>query len=254
MRKTEKIYYDHPYVQKIQARIVKFDENKNQIELDRTIAYPEGGGQESDQGTITHLKSAQSFPFQHVKRMYGQDVKVEDNHHVNVDGIILHFTPKGTSFENLTEGDEVIIEIDPLLREKHSTSHSAAHLLYLGIQQVRPDVIKGTIGCHIKEGQARFDFRVENRLGEEDIQQIEEIANQFVAANHPIKTYSADVHPDARYWECDGHAMPCGGTHLETTQSIGPLKVRRKNIGKGKERVICTLEKPTYSCDQYKDL
>ncbi|WP_230369886.1 hypothetical protein [Paludibacterium denitrificans] len=35
--------------------------------------------------------------------------------------------------------------------------------------------------------------------------------------------------------------MPCGGTHLRRTGEVGTLQLKRKNVGKGKERVEILL-------------
>ena len=41
-----------------------------------------------------------------------------------------------------------------------------------------------------------------------------------------------------RYWEIEGFArVPCGGTHLKRTGEVGNIALKRKNIGKGKERI-----------------
>lgn len=253
MRKTQKVYYSYQYAKKIQAEIVNINRDVGSLELDRTIAYPEGGGQESDKGQIEHIKTGSIYKINHVKRMYGKDIKISDSHYVNVDGIILHQISheNNNSLGNLHEGDKVNIEIDIDLREKLTTSHSASHLVYVAIQKIRKDVIPGTIGCHIKESQARFDFRVEQRFCEQDIRQIEEIANEFVAENYAINMYPSEKHPDARFWECQKNIIPCGGTHLKRTGTIGSLKVKRKNIGKSKERIICILENPSFNNEQY---
>lgn len=253
MRKTNKYYYSHQYVKKIQARIVNIDKESKTIELDRTIAYPEGGGQESDKCFIEHVKTGSIFPIEHVKRIYGRDVKINESHYVNVDGIILHQISRenDTSLDKISKGDTVKIEINTLLREKMTTSHSASHLLYVAIKEIRNDAIEATIGCHIKEGQARFDFRVDNRFSEEEIKNIEAISNELIQKDYTIKMYASEKHPDARFWECNNNIIPCGGTHLKNTGTIGSLKIKRKNIGKGKERIICILENPSYNIEQY---
>lgn len=255
MRRTEKLYYSHPYAQKIKAHIVRVYPDTRRIELDRTIAYPEGGGQECDHCSIVHLKTGKVFASDDVKKMYGREVKVGDDHYVTVEGIILHgiCSQNTTSLDGLEEGDEVSIEIDTLLREKLTTSHSAAHLVYVAIGQIRNDVIPGIIGCHIKDGQARFDFRTPRRFSEEDIAHIEAMANAFVDANHAMRVFPSQVHHDARFWECETHRIPCGGTHLTATGTIGPLTVKRKNIGQGKERVICKLDNPVYHTERYEE-
>ncbi len=253
MRKTNKLYYSHQHVKEIQAKIVNIYKKSKTIELDRTIAYPEGGGQESDKCFIEHIKTGNIFPIEHVKRIYGRDIKINESHYVNVDGIILHQISRENdlSLDKIDEGDTVKIEINTLLREKLTTSHSASHLLYVAIKKIRNDAIAGTIGCHIKEGQARFDFRVDHRFSEQEIKNIEAVSNEFIQNDYKIRVYPSEKHPDARFWECQNNIIPCGGTHLKKTGTIGFLKVKRKNIGKGKERIICILENPSYNIEQY---
>jgi alanyl-tRNA synthetase len=61
----------------------------------------------------------------------------------------------------------------------------------------------------------------------------------------PIITAFSDEQAERRYWEVEGYArMACGGTHPRTTTEIGLLKLKRKNTGKGKERVEVTLLQP----------
>ena len=43
---------------------------------------------------------------------------------------------------------------------------------------------------------------------------------------------------ERRYWEIDESSrVPCGGTHLKSTGEIGPIRLKRNNIGRGKERI-----------------
>lgn len=256
MRQTQKIYYTHQYARKLQATIVNINSAARLIELDRTIAYPEGGGQESDHCVFVHHKTGNTYKIDHAKKMYGRNVEIREYHQVNVEGIILHHVPldEPASLDALNEGDAVTIELDTMLREKLTTSHSASHLLYVGVQKIRPDAIPGTIGCHIKDGQARFDFSIEERFSEQDIQKITEIANALIDQNCTMKTYPGEIHPDARLWECQENIIPCGGTHLQRTGTIGALAIRRKSIGRGKDRVICVLEHPHYNIEQYQEI
>ena len=50
-RRTRKLYYDDFFLSRADARVVKV--GPDVIELDATVAYPEGGGQEADHGTLT---------------------------------------------------------------------------------------------------------------------------------------------------------------------------------------------------------
>ncbi len=253
MRNTEKLYYLDPYLHTAHARITNISQNGT-VELDRTIAYPEGGGQESDTGFLLHIPSGNKIRFNYVKRVYGESVEVERGHWVDVSGIILHeIDPEDHDLlTNAVAGDDVEITIDVRRREQLSTSHSASHLLYMGIANVRPDLLSGVIGCHIREGQARFDFRCETKLTVDEVEEIEAIANSLADRNEKISLYASETHPDARYWQCDGYVIPCGGTHLTHTGSIGQMKIKRKNIGKGKERLSCVLLGPSISTAHYK--
>ncbi|WP_225792305.1 hypothetical protein [Oligella urethralis] len=52
---------------------------------------------------------------------------------------------------------------------------------------------------------------------------------------------SREDYYDVRYWECNGYVIPCGGTHVKNTKELSSLKLQRKNLGKGKERLIFSL-------------
>ncbi|GGB91258.1 synthetase [Marinobacterium zhoushanense] len=252
MRKTEKLYYQDPYRVSTTATVVKIDEEG--VELDSTVAYPEGGGQEADTGLIEHPASGTIVAFADVRRRFGADVRIEGDKYINVDGVISHIVTEVDRqlLGGFSIGDQVIVRIDPLRREKLSTSHSACHLLYLAVMEVRPGIEQNLIGCHVREGQARFDMLTDERFDEEEISRIGEIANRYVDGNHPISLYASDSHPDARFWACAGQVVPCGGTHIERTGQIGRLTIKRKNIGKGKERLICVLPELEYSVARYR--
>ena len=84
MRKTEKIYYSNQYVKKIQANIINISKENKSIELDKTIAYPEGGGQESDKCIIEHKKTGKTYRIGYVKKMYGRDIKTVSYTHLTL--------------------------------------------------------------------------------------------------------------------------------------------------------------------------
>jgi Ser-tRNA(Ala) deacylase AlaX len=254
MISTIKKYYSDPYLYKTKSQVVQVFQSKS-IELNQTIAYPEGGGQDSDQGIITHIKTGNQLAFKLVKRMFGHSIKTANDNWVNVDGVVFHFIEDNDleKLELINAGDDVIIEIDYQHRHKLSTSHSASHLLYMGVGQIRPELINNTIGCHIKEGQARFDFRTDQKFSLDELTSIETLSNQLVKRDLDIVLFASDEHKDARFWQCDDQVIPCGGTHLEKTGSIGNMLIKRKNIGKGKERIICQLNNPLYDTHSYKE-
>ena len=235
-RQTEKLYYRDRYLAACRATVVKVVEAC--VELDRTVAFPEGGGQEADQGTLRRADGL-SLRFIGAKKMYGTPLRVDGAPDVAAGGVIWHqIDPDDLPrLAEIKPGDAVTIDIDTLRRERLSLAHSASHLVYLGVQQCRPDAVAATLGCHIKVDGARFDFGVKEKLTPQEVEQIARIANDYVAANAAIETFAHEAHPDLRFWRCDGAEMPCGGTHLDATGVIGEIRVKRRGMGAGKERL-----------------
>ena len=45
-----------------------------------------------------------------------------------------------------------------------------------------------------------------------------------------------------RFWKIDGFAeVSCGGTHVKSTAEVGFVRLKRVNIGGGKERIEISL-------------
>ena len=79
--------------------------------------------------------------------------------------------------------------------------------------------------------------------------QAETRLNAVLARDLPIARWSDPEDPDRWLWEVKGDdldpafwRMPCGGTHVARTGEIGRVRLKRRNIGAGKERVEVTLD------------
>ncbi len=93
------------------------------------------------------------------------------------------------------------------------------------------------IGAHIAEDKARIDFRHPVSLAPL-LPELESEVNRLAQADRPIISAFSDTTKEIRYWEIEGFArVPCGGTHLKRSGEIGQVRLKRKNPGKGKERV-----------------
>ncbi len=249
-RETEKLYYRDRYLAACRATVVEVVEGC--VEFDCTVAFPEGGGQEADQGTLQRADGLR-LRFTGAKKMYGTPLRVPGVPDVSAGGVIWHVIdpddlPRLAEFK---PGDQVMINIDTLRRERLSLSHSASHLVYLGVQQCRADAVAATLGCHIKVDGARFDFAVKEKLTPLEVEQITRIANDYVAANAAIQTFAHEVHPDLRVWRCEGADIPCGGTHLDATGVIGEILVKRRGMGAGKERLSCEFPSAKIDLSRY---
>jgi Ser-tRNA(Ala) deacylase AlaX len=217
-RTTQKLYYDNPSLTECTARVVKVD--LHHVELDATVAYPEGGGQDADQGVII-IPDGREIRFVHVRKMYGGRALLADFPDIQVGGIIEHVVHDDDLplLACLAAGMPVVVRINRLRRAQLSLSHTAAHLLYLGVTD-------------------RFTI--------DDVGQIEHIANELVTRDSVVRVYPHEKFRDARYWECERNVMPCGGTHISSTGRIGVMRISRKSLGKGKERLSVTFDNATF--------
>lgn len=211
---VEKIFRTNPYLGSCEAKITSIKEGT--LTLDQTVFFAFSGGQESDSGTIN------DFP---VKEAIAEGAEI---YYVLGDGT------------GLKLGDPVTINIDIEKRRKIMRLHSAAHLVY-GIFCDKNEA-KKLIGSNVTSEKARIDFENETSIAEK-LPEIEKEANNLIEAALPIRTFQDEKNPDKWWWECGTWKFPCGGTHTKSLGEIGKIKLKRKNIGAGKERIEITLEK-----------
>ena len=93
------------------------------------------------------------------------------------------------------------------------------------------------VGAHIAEDKARIDFQWPEPITPH-LPGLAAAANAIVVEDRAIESAFSDEAREERYWKIDGFArVPCGGTHLKRTGEVGRIALKRKNIGKGKERI-----------------
>ena len=206
---TRKLFWDDPYRTRLDTQVDAID--RADVRLAETIFYAFSGGQESDAGTIA-----------------GRPVLS-----ARKDGCDIIYTL--ALDHGLAAGDAVTVEIDWPRRYRLMRLHFAAELvLELAYRRLGP-VEK--IGAHIAETKSRIDFRLDRSIGA-DLPALQAEAAALIAADHPIASRFSDEDNQRRTWEIEGFAkVACGGTHLRSTGEVGPIRLRRDNIGKGKERI-----------------
>ena len=249
--KTGKRYYTDMLASSLRASVVRMDKENGYVYLDQTIAYPEGGGQPSDHGRIVF--DGQEVMYDHASKEGGSVLLNDDFPSIKVNTDIRHHIVKDDleKLSRLNEGDSVVINIDVERRERLSLSHTASHVLYMAIDQLRPGLPSHIIGCSIRLDSARFDILTDERFDADELQGIETLCNDFIQADLPVQLYPLDGFDEAWYWECNGFVIPCGGTHIQTTGRIGEVTVSRKNIGKNKERISIAFSEPRLATDRY---
>jgi alanyl-tRNA synthetase len=206
---TRKVFWDDPYLTRLETRISGVQED--QITVEDTILYAFAGGQESDHGSIG------DYPVLQARK----------------EGLEIFYTLEAA--HTLQPGDPVIMQIDWERRYRLMRLHFAAELILELAYQNLAGIQK--IGAHIAPDKARIDFEW-GEIISSAFPWMKAKALDLIQADHPIISAFSDEIREERYWEIVGFArVPCGGTHLHTTGEVGGLDLKRKNVGRGKERI-----------------
>jgi len=221
---TEELFREDAHLTECAARVVAVDERG--VRLDRTVFYPQGGGQAGDAGELVCAD--------------GTRIAIADTRKGEAPGEILHVPAPGQAeaLAGLRPGDAVGARIDWERRHRHMRFHTATHLLCALV----PHPVNG---CSITAGYARLDFHMNEPLEKEAL--TAGIA-RFVGAAHPVRhrwiseaeldanpglVRSMSVQPPrglgrVRVLEIDGvDLQPCGGTHVANTREIGAVVVTK---------------------------
>ncbi len=200
------------------------------IVLNQTPFYGESGGQVGDTGVMT---------------ADGVRFKVTDTQK-HLGDVFVHI---GTVEDGtLKVGAALALEVDHHRRGTIRKNHSATHLLHEALRQVLGDHVaqKGSL---VAPDRLRFDFSHPKPMSAEEIERVEDIANEFVLQNAPVVTrvmalddarasgaralfgekYGDEVRVVAM-GEGGGNTMGwsvelCGGTHVKRTGDIGLISV-----------------------------
>ncbi len=230
---VEMIYLTDCYLKELSAAVA--NANGKFVELDKTIFYPESGGQLGDKGKI--ICNGAEYNIISVKK---------------VSGSIIHELDK----EGLAVNDDVHCMIDWDLRYKMMRNHTAAHILS---QVIFLDCNANITGNQLGPEKSRIDFSLQD-FDREKIKEYEAKTNEIIAKAIPVKTYF--INKD----EMDGDLLKlakglpeqiktirvvdifgfdkqaCGGCHVANTSEIGSLKIiSAENKGKDSRRIYFQL-------------
>jgi misacylated tRNA(Ala) deacylase len=223
---TEELFRDDATLHLCQATVLAVDEAG--IVLDRTVFYPQGGGQAGDAGLLVAPD--------------GATLAIADTRkHPTQPGVVVHLPAPGAELGAFGPGTRVCARIDVDRRRAHMRFHTATHLLCALV----PHPVNG---CSITAGYARLDFHMTEALDKEAL--TSGIA-RLVAEAHPVRhrwiseaeldanpglVRSMSVQPPrtgtgegrVRVLEIEGvDLQPCGGTHVANTAEIGRVVVTK---------------------------
>ncbi|HZQ12467.1 MAG TPA: alanine--tRNA ligase [Pseudolabrys sp.] len=235
---TEFLGYETESAEGVVAALVKDGQEVAELKtgesgavvVNQTPFYGESGGQVGDQGeirrdglraTVTDTQKKAGDLFAHLVTMQQGALKV---------------------------GDPVLMEVDHGRRTAIRQNHSATHLLHEALRQVLGDHVaqKGSL---VAPDRLRFDFSHPKPISPQELEKVEDIANDIVLQNSPVTTrlmavddaiasgaralfgekYGDEVRVVAM-GEGSGNTLGwsvelCGGTHVRRTGDIGLISV-----------------------------
>ena len=229
---TQDLFRDDATLQSCTARLLRVDERG--LLMDRTVFYPQGGGQAGDAGEMV-LADGRVIAIADTRKGEGLE--------------ILHLPAAGQSLEGVAPGQEVELRIDAQRRRAHMRFHTATHLLCALV----PHPVDG---CSITAGYARLDFHMSEPLDKDALTaglarlvaearpvQLRWITDAELDAN-PGLVRSMSVQPPrgsgrVRLVEIEGvDLQPCGGTHVANTADIGAVVVTKIEKKSAKTRRV----------------
>lgn len=233
---TEEAYLRDGYARTFWATVDRVVDD--QIVLDRTHFYPEGGGQPADRGFIHGPRGAVPV----------SDVQKRDT---------IYHTVAGDPPE---PGTEVLGTLDWDRRHAHMRYHTAQHLL----SAVLLDAFDAeTTGNQLYADRARIDCGYD-RFSETELDDLESLVNEYVDDRRRVHWYTLgrdvaeqrldpdrtrlsllpDSITEVRIVEIEGiDRTACAGTHVRNTEAAGPIRITgRETKGSDEERVHFTLE------------
>ena len=230
---TEELFREDSYLKECEATVAEAAPGR--IVLERTVFYPQGGGQPGDTGIL---------------EWDGQSVEVIDTRY-GENGSIQHLVAEGSAMP--PPGAVVTAKLNWARRYRHMRMHTAMHLLGTVLPY-------GVTGGNISADRSRLDFDMQDTVDKESV---ERAVRALVSENHAVHSRwiteaELDAQPELvrtlsvqpprgagtiRLLEIEGvDLQPCGGTHLATTAEVGRVQIDKvEKKGKHNRRVYLSL-------------
>jgi alanyl-tRNA synthetase len=203
--------------------------------------YPEGGGQVADTGTV-ETDSGRG--------------RVEDVYRLGDDQAVAVAVEQG----ELKEGERARLAVDRRLRHATASNHTATHLLHAALRQRLGTHVRQA-GSAVRPDKLRFDFTHGKALSAEELRDVEDQVNEWIAERHPVRAlqttrkHAEEMGAMALFGEKYGDEVRvievedvsrelCGGTHVSTTAEIGIFKVTSESSSAANVRRIEAVTGP----------
>ena len=247
---TEFLGYETESAEGVVAALVKDGKEVSELKkgetgavvVNQTPFYGESGGQVGDTGEIRRegVRATVSDTQKKAGDVFAHMVTVEQG--------------------SIKVGDPILLEVNYARRDAIRQNHSATHLLHEALRQVLGDHVaqKGSL---VAPDRLRFDFSHPKPMSPEELERVEDIANDKVLQNTPVTTRLMAV-DDAiasgaralfgeKYGDevrviamgDGGNTMGwsvelCGGTHVRRTGDVGLISlVGETGVAAGVRRI-----------------
>lgn len=235
---TIKLYNDNVYLSECTATVT--DVTEKGVILDRTIFFPEGGGQSSDIGTLINSSDETTYPVTHASESGDAIIHEISNH-------------------NLQVGDKVICRINWPHRFDNMQRHCGEHLLSGAMYKLFGGVNRG---FHMGEHFMTADINLEKdpsftEVTWEMAMEAEELVNSHIWQDFPVKAEEFSTGEEAAKMplrkelavdedvrvvtigndDVIADCVACCGTHPTSTAQIGLLKIYKVEKNKGMFRI-----------------
>jgi len=215
------------------------------VKLAESPFYAAGGGQVSDIGTI------------------------ECEHgdcRARVDGVLTlgdDRIPEVTVEAGTLEvGEQVLARVDHLARHKTECNHTATHLLQAALRERVGSHVRQA-GSYVGPDKLRFDFSHGQALSAEELGDVEDRVNAWIARNDPVHAITTTLDEAkslgamALFGEKYGEIVRmvevgegeysrelCGGTHVRSTAEIGAFRILHETSSAANVRRIEAVTGP----------
>jgi alanyl-tRNA synthetase len=193
------------------------------VVVDRTVFYPEGGGQVADKGTWNWSEGA------------GDVTDVQKP----VPGVIAHRLTVRQGHLDL--GASVDMDVPEWIRRRTQANHTGTHLLHAALRKVLGTSAR-QMGSLVEPERLRFDYAVASPPTPEQLAEVERLVNEEILRDRVVtketmpmdeaRRKGADMFFGEKYGErvrvveVPGFSTElCGGCHVPRTGEIGAFKI-----------------------------